>query len=172
MSPSSRKPGVSRVTLIATWISQLVLWLIFVNNTAFWEIIVGAVAATIGTYFVESFIARTGASYQFRPRWIAQAIHVPEILFSGTGILLRALELRFRGVDVPGGIVAVKFDAPHDDAPSRGRRALAITYLTFAPNNLVLGIPRDLQILFFHTVIPQPLPSFMKNLGARVVHEQ
>lgn len=167
-----REVRVSRVTLVGTWISQLVLWLIFADNTGFREIIVGAIAATIGTFFVASFIARTGASFQFRPRWIAQAIHIPEILFSGTGILLRVVAMRLAGKDVPGGIVAVKFDAGHDDARSRGKRAIATTYLTFAPNNLVLGVPSDQQILFFHTVIPQPLPSFMNNLGARIEQEK
>lgn len=172
MSRPPRKPRVSRVTLAITWISQLILWLLFADNMGFREFVVGAVSATIGTYFVVSFIIRTGASFQFRPRWVAQAIHIPEILFSGTGILLRAIATRLAGKDVPGGIVAVKFAAGNDDALSRGKRALATTYLTFAPNNLVLGIPSDQQILFFHTVIPQPLPTFMKTLGARVEHEK
>ncbi len=55
---------------------------------------------------------------------------------------MRVLGRRFRGRDVPAGIVAVRFDPGGDDPHARGRRALAITFLTFAPNNLVLGIPR------------------------------
>ncbi len=168
MSRTSSSPRISRVTLAAIWISQLVLWLIFADNVGFREIIVGAVASTIATWFVPSFIVRTDASFRFRRRWALQAIHVPEILCTGSWVLLRVIARRLLGRKVPGGIVAVRFDVGKDDAWSRGRRAIAITYLTFAPNNLVFGIPREQEVLFFHTVIPQPLPRFMLRLGARL----
>jgi multisubunit Na+/H+ antiporter MnhE subunit len=172
MSRRSRKSGVSLPEVALLWVSQLVLWLIFADNSGFREIIVGAIAAAIGTYFVPSFIARTRASFEFRARWVLQVMHVPKLLFVDTGILLRVVTLRVLGKDVPAAIIAVKFDAGGDDAPSRAQRALATTYLTFAPNTLVMGIPRDQQLLFFHTVIPQPLPRFMLNLGARIVSEK
>jgi len=172
MSRRSRKSGLSLVEIALVWISQLVLWLVFADNSGFREIIVGAVAAAMGTYFVPSFVARTQASFDFRARWVLQVAHVPKFVFGDTCILLRVGVLRLLGNDVPGAIVAVKFDAGDDDALSRGRRALATSYLTFAPNTLVMGIPRDAQLLFFHTLIPQPLPRFMLTLGARIVSEK
>lgn len=172
MSRRSRNSGVPLVETALVWISQLVLWLVFADNSGFREIIVAAVAATIGTYFVRSFVARTKASFKFRARWVLQVLHVPKLLFTDTWVSLRVVALRLLGRDVPGLIVAVKFDAGDDDAPSRGRRALAITYLTCAPNTLVMGIPRDQQLLFFHTLIPRPIPPFLLHLGARIVSEK
>jgi multisubunit Na+/H+ antiporter MnhE subunit len=172
MSRRSRTSGISPVGILAIWVSELVLWLIFADNSGFREIIVGAVAAGIGTYFVPSFVARTRASFNFRGQWVLQVVHVPKLLFADTWILLCVTARRLLGRDVPSAIIGVKFDAGDDDALSRGRRALAATYLTFAPNTLVMGIPRDQQLLFFHTLIPQPLPRFMLNLGARIASEK
>jgi multisubunit Na+/H+ antiporter MnhE subunit len=153
-------------SVLLTWASQLGFWLIFADNAGFREVIIGAAAAALTTFFVFLFISRSGETFKLSDRHLAQVIHVPESLFSDTWILLRVIAMRLIGRKVPGGIVAVHFNFGGDDSASRGRRALAITFLTFAPNNLVLGILQQPQILFFHTVIPQPLPSFMKNMGA------
>lgn len=172
MSSRSRRSRVSLVEIALIWISELALWLIFADNSGFREIIAGAIAAAAGTYFVPSFIARTKASFSFRARWVLQILHVPKLLFTDTGVLLRVIGLRLLDKDVPSTIAAVKFDTGDDDASSRARRALATTYLTFTPNSLVMGIPRGQQMLFFHTLIPKALPRFMRTLGARVVSEK
>lgn len=124
------------------------------------------------TLVVSRFLSDTRERYVLERQYLAQAIHIPEILISGTWILLRVIALRFLGQKAPAGIVAVHFRAGNDNRRSRGRRALAITFLTFAPNNLVFDILLDQQILFFHTVIPQPLPHFMLNMGAEPGDDQ
>jgi multisubunit Na+/H+ antiporter MnhE subunit len=151
---------------------QWTLWLIFANNSGFREMLAGAGAAMVSSLLVSRFLVCTDKRYTLERRYLAQAIHIPEILISGTLILLRVIAIRLMGKKVPAGIVAVHFRTGRDDRRTRGRRALAITFLTFAPNNLVFDILLDQQILFFHTVIPQPLPHFMLHMGAEPGHDQ
>jgi multisubunit Na+/H+ antiporter MnhE subunit len=157
---------VSPLALLLTWASQWGLWLIFADSTGYREMIAGAAAAGVATYFTALFVSRTHDSFKLQGRDLAQVVHVPEILVTGTWILLRAIARRILRKNVPGGVIAVRFRIGGNDAASRGRRALAVTFLTFAPNNLVFGIVADQRILFFHTVIPQPLPNFMFKMGA------
>lgn len=160
----------SALPLLLTWASQWALWLIFADNAGFREMIAGALGAALSTAVVGLFLARTRERFKLQRQYLAQVVHIPEILFSGSWILLRVIGMRLRGKEAPDAIVAVPFRVGPDDPRSRGRRALAITFLTFAPNNLVFGFARDPELLFFHTVIPQPLPKFMTRLGAEPNH--
>lgn len=150
-----------------TWLACWVFWLVLSDSTGWREMVVGALASAITLVAVVAFVAATGASYGIRRKFLIEAIHVPEILMEGLGVLLAAMALQMRGKKVPSGIAVVRFDPGQDGSVSRARRAFAITYLTFAPNNLVFGILREKEIFFFHTVIPQPLPPFVVRLGAK-----
>lgn len=164
--PAIRTSFRSPRCLLLTWASQWGLWLIFADNAGFRELIAGALGAAISTFVVGLFLARTRARFKLQRQYLAQVVHIPKSLLSDTWILLRAIAMRLRGKELPGGIVAVPFRVGTDDPRSRGRRALAITFLTFTPNTLVLGFARGRQLVFFHTVIPQPLPGFMLKMGA------
>ena len=150
-----------------TWASQCGLWLIFADNAGFREMLIGAAGAAVSTFFVALFLRCSPQRFELQARCWAQAIYIPQILFHDTWILLRAVARRVLGRNVHGQIVSVPFDVGGNDAISRGRRALAITFLNLTPNSLVLGILKKENILFFHTVIPQPLPPFMEKMGAR-----
>ena len=150
-----------------TWASQWVLWLIFADNVGFRELLIGAAAAAVSTFFVVLFLSRTPERFEPPRECLAQAVYIPPILFHDTWILLRALAHRLLGREVSSRIVSVPFHAGGNDKVSRGRRALAITFLNLTPNSLVLGILGKENLLFFHTVVPQPLPAFMAKMGAR-----
>lgn len=153
--------------LLLTWASQWALWLIFADNAGFRERIAGAFGAALSTFVVVLFLAHTRQRFKLQGQYLAQAMHIPKMLFRDTWVLLRAIAMRLRGRELPGGIVAVPFLLGTGDPRSRGRRAPAITLLTLTPNTLVLGFARDPELLFFHTVIPQPLPEFMTKMGAK-----
>lgn len=128
--------------------------------------VVGAISSAITLAAVISFAVRTRSGYEMRARFLREVVHIPEILVQGLWVLFDATLRQLRGARVPSGVAAVRFRPGTDDPTSRARRALAITYLTIAPNNLVFGILREEEIFFFHTVIPQPLPPFLIRLGA------
>lgn len=151
---------------IFTWVACWVSWLVLTDNTGWREMAVGAISSAITLAAVISFAIRTRAKYEMRGKFLREAVHVPEILVQGLWVLLEATGRRLVRARVPSGVAVVRFRPGTDDAASRARRALAVTYLTLAPNNLVFGILREKEIFFFHTVIPQPLPPFVVRLGA------
>lgn len=139
-----------RLPFFLTWLSQWILWLILADNYGVRELLIGASASAIGAYFTTLFASRAREHFKFRARDLAQAIYIPEILFSDTWILLVAIKRQLMRQKLSGGIVSVRF-LYGDDAPgSRARRALAITYLTLTPNSLVLGIAKDTTAIFPH----------------------
>ncbi len=154
-----------------TWLSQLILWVTFADSAGVRELLLGGSAAAIGTYLAALYATRARQSFRIRPRYLVQTLHIPKILFSDTWTLLVAVKRQLMGQKLSGGIVSVRFRFGGDNSVSRARRALAITFLTLTPNTLVLGITDDPQQLFFHTVIPRPLPKFMTALGARPGHQ-
>ena len=159
----------SQLLLIGvSWISQWTLWLAYVNNVGIREIVVGAIVSSVATWAAAVFRRRADDRYRLPLIYVWQAVHVPRALFADTWVLCRAVLMRLTAKRIPSGIISVPFRVGGDAPSSRGRRALAITYLTFTPNSLVMGFLRDEQLLFFHTMIPQVLPPFMRKMGAKL----
>jgi multisubunit Na+/H+ antiporter MnhE subunit len=155
----------SRVPLLLCWFSEWVLWLVFTDNFGFRELLAGAAAAALATYFSFVFASRrTIGSFSF-PREIAAIWRVPSELAHDTGILLLALVQRIAGRDIPSDIVGIPFNAASERPESRGKRALATTLLTVTPNTLVLGILKDEKMLFFHRLLPQPASALARQLS-------
>jgi multisubunit Na+/H+ antiporter MnhE subunit len=158
--------GIKPPIFSLVWVSQWLLWVLFANNAGAREIIIGAVASAFATWAVARFQGHLKDHFYLSASNMSQVIRTPELVASGTYILFRVIGLRLLGRNVPGGLAAVHFTLGGNDPKSRGRRALATTFLTIAPNNLVLGFLPDEQKLLFHTVIPQKLPSFLFKMGA------
>jgi len=160
----------SRVRFLVCWLFQLVLWLVFTANAGFRELLVGAAAAAIATYFSFSFAHREkGTSFRM-PAGLGVIWRVPAVLARDTAVLLIAVARRLAGHSLRSGYAAIPFAAVGDNPRSRGKRALAATLMTITPNTLVLGILKDEKVLFFHRLLPQPASSLTKKLSAHAGH--
>jgi hypothetical protein len=124
---------------LLVWVSQWLLWVLFANNSGLRELIFGAIAAGLATWGGVRFQGHLKDHFHLTARDLWNVIHTPELVASGTWILFRVIGSRLLGRDVPGGVATVGFDVGGCDPRTRGRRALATTFLTIAPNNLVLG---------------------------------
>jgi multisubunit Na+/H+ antiporter MnhE subunit len=153
-------------SLFTVWVSQWILWLVLADNYGLREISIGALAASLVTFFAALFARKTSERYEFRMRYFAQAVHIPMLLLTDTWTLLIAIKRSLLGSETASGIVGVPFGSGGDDAAARTRRAIAITYLTLTPNTVVLGISKHLDLLFFHALLPRPVPAFLKSLGS------
>jgi multisubunit Na+/H+ antiporter MnhE subunit len=161
---------ISRAPIFLCWLFEWILWLIFTDNTGFRELLSGAAAAAIATYFSFVFASRkTIASFQI-PYGIGIIWRVPGVLARDTAALLVAVMRRLAGRALPSGYAAIHFVAVGDNPRSRSRRALATTLMTVTPNTLVLGILRNERIIFFHRLLPQPPSSLARHLCARSGH--
>src|SRR5579863_309652 len=115
-----------KFSFVLSWISQWILWLAFANNAGRREALIGAVASAIATLAVAVFLRHTRDRFILRTRYLYQIVHAPQIVFSGTWILLRAIALRLRGRNVPGGVAAVRFRIGGGTPSSRGLKAKSI----------------------------------------------
>jgi multisubunit Na+/H+ antiporter MnhE subunit len=157
---------MSTGVFLIVWLSQWLLWVLFANNAGAHEIAIGAMASALATSAVVRFQGRLKDRFHLSTRDALQVRHTPVLVASDTRILFRVIGLRLLERDVPGGVATVHFTLGGDDPNSRGRRALATTFLTITPNTLVLGFLSNEQELFFHTLIPQKLPSFLFKMDA------
>lgn len=150
-----------------SWLACWVFWLVLSDSTGWREILVGAACAAVTLVAVAAFLRETGVRFTIRWSFLKETIHVPRQLVADTGLLLLVVLRRMFGARSRSGIMAVAFRRGADSPPSRARRAFAITLLTVTPNTLVLGISQKNGVLFFHTVVPRPLPPFLIRLGAQ-----
>lgn len=159
---------IFRGSLLLCWVSEWVLWLVFTDNTGYREILAGAAASALATYFAFIFASRKTIGSFWIPREIVVVWRLPAELIHDTGVLLLALTRRMAGQDIPSDIAAIPFAATSNDPESRGQRALATTLLTVTPNTLVLGILVDEKLLFFHRLLPQPVSGLARQLSGAV----
>lgn len=155
-----------------TWIACWVSWLVLTDNTGPREVVIGAISSSITVAAIISFAIRTHAKYEMRGKFLREAVHLPQLLVQDLWILMEATFRQLLRKPLPAGIVAVRFKPGGNDPTSRARRALAVTYPTLTPNSLVFGILCEKEIFFFHTLIPQPLPSLLVRLGAEPESER
>jgi multisubunit Na+/H+ antiporter MnhE subunit len=156
----------SRVRFLLCWLFEWVLWLVFTDNTGYRELLAGAAAAAISTYFSFAFAHRKRVAGFRIPAGLRAIWHVPAALARDTAVLMAALARRLAGQRLPSGYAAIPFAAVGEDPRSRGKRALAATLMTTTPNTLVLGILKDEKVLFFHRLIPQPPSALTRRLSA------
>ncbi len=144
------------------------LWLVFVGTFATPEMLIGAAAMLVAA-LAHCIVARAEPAH-FRPRVrnIAQFAYVPWLLVQGTfEILYVSLRDLFGGRKAVSAFRVVEFRAgdPRNRADT-GRRVLAVTGTTMAPNFIILGINADENELLFHQIEKSPVPPLTKNLGA------
>ena len=158
---------VSRLPVVVCWLFEWGLWLVFTDNVGYRELLAGAGAATIATYFSLAFASRKPIDSFQVPRGLSVIWDVPAALAQDTAVLLLAVARRLAGKRIHSGMVAIPFGAVGDNPSSRGKRALATTLMTITPNTLVLGILRDERILYFHRLVPQPPSRLARRLSDR-----
>ena len=154
------------LSLLRVWVSQWILWLVLANSYGVREVAAGALSAGLVTFFAALFAGKNSERYEIRMSYLAPAIHIPGLLLSDTWILLIAIKRKLLGSRTVSHIVGVSFRSGGDDAAARTRRAVVITYLTLTPNTVALGISEHSDLLFFHALLPRPVPSFVKSLGS------
>jgi multisubunit Na+/H+ antiporter MnhE subunit len=148
------------------WLSQWLLWVFFASNAGYREVLIGAVVSAISICGAARFRKESKDHFHLRARDVIQIFHTPRLVLVESWLLLRVVALRLIGRQVTGSVVSAHFKTDGDNPESRGRRALATTFLTLTPNTLVLGFLGKEQQLLFHTVLPQELPEFAFQMGA------
>ena len=163
-----RKPGQFALLFAVSAPVLFVLWLVFVGTFAGPEMLIG-----IGTCLVAAFalcVVQRADPAHFHPRLhdVLQLAYVPWLLVQGTyEILSVSLRDLFGGRKAVSAFRVARFHAGSPTDPrATGRRVLAITGTTMAPNFIILGINASTNELLFHQIEKSPVPNLTKNLGA------
>ena len=151
---------------LVEWALFFLLWLLFEDQTNFYELLFGAGAALLAATGTELIRRQPFASFRPRVFWIAQAWRLPRYVLQDTVVIFWALVKRFF---VAGRSIlrSVPFEAGDSGAASAARRALAIAYTSMSPNCVVLSIDLAKRVMVVHQVEPSAVPRMTQNLGAK-----
>jgi len=128
------------------------LYLLLIDITDLPELIVGAGAAAIAaTGFELAREQRTVGGLRARLSWLADAwrplVNVPSDIATLSSLALRQL---IRPRKVNGVFRAVPFRCGDDESLETGRRALAESLGSFAPNTIIIGVDAERELLLGH----------------------
>jgi len=157
MPEPSRSARVGRraVAWSLGWCFSAAFYLLLIDITDLPELIVGAGAAVLAATGLELAREQGIAGEAVRLRWLAHLhrplLKVPVDVAFVSAMALRALVRRERSV---GKFRAVRFAGGEDEPFETGRRALAESFGSFAPNTIIVGIDGDRGLILGHQLRP------------------
>jgi hypothetical protein len=137
------------------WVFSAALYLLLIDTTDLPELIVGAGAAVLAATGFELAREQAVARLGTRLRWVTR-LHRPLLKAPSDIVVVSGLALRqlVRPRAVVGVFRAVPFQSGGDEALETGRRALAESFGSFAPNTIVIGVDPDRGVLLGHQLRP------------------
>lgn len=142
----------------AAWVFSAALYLLLIDITDLPELIVGAGAAVLAATGAELAREQGIVGEAIRARWLARLYRLLLSVPRDTAVVsLLALRAVVRRPPSQGEFRVVAFEPDDDsDARARGRRALAETVGSVAPNTFVIGIDEERGLLLAHQLRPTP----------------
>jgi hypothetical protein len=151
--PSRQRVLLRRAAAWSTgWVFAGALYLLLIDTTSLPELIVGAGAATIAaTGFELAREQQTAGGLNMRLRWL-RAVHRPllKVPSDVATVSLMALRQLIRPKPVNGTFRAVQFRSSSEEDVEVGRRALAESLGSFAPNTIIIGVDVEEELILGH----------------------
>jgi hypothetical protein len=139
------------VAWAAGWVVSAALYLLLIDITDLPELIVGAGAAVLGATGFELARERDLSGVSTRLWWLTRLhralVRAPVDIVMVSTVALRQL---VRPRATVGRFRAVPFVCGDDAALESGRRALAESFGSFAPNTIIIGVDPDRELLLGH----------------------
>ncbi|HVT67022.1 MAG TPA: hypothetical protein VHF26_04675 [Trebonia sp.] len=155
-------PPRSRGTRVATWLTWWVilmsLWVAVDDSFASDELLVGAGAAALAAVAAELVSYQAALRYRIRLAWLPRALSLPGQVAHDTwtvfGALARAV---FTHAPPPEGAFRER-PVPYGDDTALGvtRRVLLTGARSLAPNEFVLGIDAERDVMVTHQLVARP----------------
>lgn len=166
VSKQLRTWGTALLLLLAEWAAFFGLWLLFENQTNFYELLFGAGAAVLGVVGTEIARRHQLASFQPRLKWVLEAWRLPWYVLQGCALVSWVL-VKQAFSEEKSVLRSLPFEAGGSTAADAARRALTITYTTTPPNFVILSIDLVKNVMVVHQVRKSETPIMTKNLGAK-----
>jgi hypothetical protein len=151
--PSRRSPFSRRLAAwLLAWLLAAALYLVLIDVTDLPELIVGAGAAAIAASGFElAREQRTVGGFRARLRWLRHLSRPLRTVPADIGALsVLAVRQLIHPRDVNGVFRAVPFRCGDDDGLETGRRAVAESLGSFAPNTIIVGVDPECELLLGH----------------------
>jgi hypothetical protein len=136
---------------VAGWVVSAALYLLLIDITDLPELIVGAGAAVLAATGFALARERDLSGVSTRLWWLTRLhralVRAPVDIVMVSMVALR--QLARPGATV-GQFRAVPFGCGDDAALESGRRALAESFGSFAPNTIIIGVDPDRELLLGH----------------------
>jgi multisubunit Na+/H+ antiporter MnhE subunit len=149
---------------ILRWSLLMALWLMLVDNAKLAELVTGAVAAGLAAAAAELAEKGTRPALRVRPGFLRYAWRPLLRLPIDTVLLAAELVLRLRGRRPRGRLRAASFRRRRG-AEAAGRRVLAESLGSLAPNRYVIGIDPEREQVLVHELGPSDEPLDPLELG-------
>lgn len=169
-SRSSRRRSLARGVLAwsAGWVFAAALYLLLIDITDLPELIVGAVAAAIAATGLELAREQRLMGETVRGRWLVRLyrpfLKVPGDVWRLSGAALAQLVAPHA---VRGEFRTLRFPADGDEKVEEGRRALAQSFGSFAPNTIIIGVDAERELILGHQLTRTEAASAIDPLGLR-----
>lgn len=149
------------------WVLAGALYLLLIDTTSLPELIVGAGAAAIAaTGFELAREQQTAGGLTARLRWL-RTVHRPLLKVPAdiAKVSMMALRQMVRPKPVNGTFRAVPFRCGPEHDIEIGRRALAESLGSFAPNTIIVGVDVERELILGHQLRPGGGPEAIDILG-------
>jgi hypothetical protein len=135
----------------AAWVFSAALYLLLIDTTDTPELIVGAVAAAIAATGLELAREQRLVGETIRARWLAR-LYRP--LLNAPGDIRRVSVAALSQLVTPrparGEFRTLGFPTRSDHEREDGRRALAQSFGSFAPNTIIIGVDPERELILAH----------------------
>jgi hypothetical protein len=144
------------VAWFAGWFFAAAIYLLLIDITDLPELIVGAVAASLAATGFELAREQDVLGASMSARWALRALRPPANVPRDILLVCRAAVRQLaRRDEVCGQFRAAAFVSTSDERREVGRRALAESLGSFAPNTIIIGVDPDRELILGHQLHPR-----------------
>ncbi len=146
----------TRITagLAAEWALLWALWLLCAGSAGSGELLVGAIAAAVGTLVSRLARATKLAAFRPHPIWMRGMVRLPLLVARDAVLLVVGLVHRATGRRSSGRLFELALDASGHDPSSASYRALVTTFTSLPPNTFVIDIDLARRAALVHRLVP------------------
>ncbi len=170
MPESSRGRGLVRAVLAwsSGWIFAAALYLLLIDITDLPELIVGAAAAAIAATGLELAREQHIVGETVRLGWLVR-LYRPFLKAPGDiwRVSAAGLSQLVAPRAVRGEFRTLAFRTESRQELEGGRRALAQSFGSFAPNTIIIGVDAERELILAHQLTPSPKASSIDPVGLR-----
>jgi multisubunit Na+/H+ antiporter MnhE subunit len=154
----SRRPKGRRLaTWTAWWVLLMSLWVALDDSLASDELLAGAAAAALAALAAELVSDQAGLRLRVRAAWLPRALGLPGQVVRDTWVVFVLLARTVFGKTPPPAGTYRELRVRYGDGTPLGvtRRVLLIGARSLAPNEFVLGIDPERDVMVVHQLAPQ-----------------